>query len=100
MNAQYSDIKSTGGMDPRNEYEAARNYRPVDVDAAAPAPKQHYKTMIVEVDVRDVDTDQTLVAYSTDLANDQMRRVFAEQMSNAYAGGQDSVVVPSKVIPK
>ena len=91
MNAQYSDIRSNGGMDPRAAYEAERN---------PPAPRTHYKVMIVEVDIYDVESERLVISYSTDLANDQMRRVFAEQMTNVYAGGQYSIVVPSRVIPK
>ena len=52
--------------------------------------------MIVRVEI--YDNDGELVAtYETDLADSMKRRTFAEQMSEAYAAGQSSVVTPVRV---
>lgn len=59
-----------------------------------------YCFMNVEVTICDEKTDDEILNYTTDLANSQLRRVFAEQMINAYAGGQYSIVVPLKVVLK
>lgn len=53
--------------------------------------------MVVQVEIRDVVTDETIHIYETDLADSMKRRVFAEQMSEAYAANQYSLVVPVRV---
>ena len=53
--------------------------------------------MIVLVEIRDAKTDQIIHRYETDLADSMKRRVFAEQMSEAYAAGQMSIVEPIRV---
>lgn len=57
-----------------------------------------FKRLDVHVEVRDDMTDYLVTEYDTNLANDGERRVFAEQMLNAYSGGQYSIVSPLKVI--
>lgn len=59
-----------------------------------PVAANRYRTMKVDVEIRDMDSDQLIVAYTTDLANYEQRRVFAEQMMNAYEGHQYSIVQP------
>ena len=53
--------------------------------------------MIIRVEIRDAKTDETIHVYETDLADSTKRRVFAEQMSAAYAAGQCSIVEPIRV---
>lgn len=69
-------------------------------------PKQHpvnagviypFIYMIIRVEIRDAATDRTVHIYETDLADSTKRRVFAEQMSEAYAAGQVSIVEPIRV---
>lgn len=56
-----------------------------------------YIYMIVMVEIRDQKTDQLIKQYETDLADSSKRRTFAEQMSEAYAAGQVSIVKPIRV---
>lgn len=53
--------------------------------------------MVVQVEVRRCDNDELVHAYETDLADSMKRRVFAEQMSEAYAAQQYSIVEPLRV---
>lgn len=53
--------------------------------------------MIVDVEIHDNKTDQLVAQYQTDLADSMKRRTFAEQMSEAYAADQYSIVVPVRV---
>lgn len=53
--------------------------------------------MVLRVEIRDAVTDQVIHVYETDLADSAKRRVFAEQMSEAYAAGQCSIVEPIRV---
>lgn len=53
--------------------------------------------MIVYVEVRRCEDDALVHAYETDLADSMKRRVFAEQMSEAYAAYQYSIVEPVRV---
>lgn len=53
--------------------------------------------MIVEVEIRCNKTDKQIHVYETDLADSQKRRTFAEQMSEAYAADQYSIVSPIRV---
>lgn len=53
--------------------------------------------MIVLVEIRDNKTDKLIAEYETDLADSSKRRVFAEQMSEAYAADQYSIVSPIRV---
>lgn len=52
--------------------------------------------MVVWVEIYDAD-DNLVHEYETDLADSMKRRVFAEQMSEAYAAGQQSYVHPIRV---
>lgn len=63
----------------------------------SPNVYQHYTYMIVEVEVIDAATEQTIAVYETDLADSSKRRVFAEQSANAYAANQYLIVVPKRV---
>lgn len=58
-----------------------------------------YDLMQVRVEVCDIH-DNLIAEYTTNLADDAQRRVFAEQMTAAYAAGQSSFVYPLQVIPK
>ena len=53
--------------------------------------------MVIWVEVRRVEDDKLIHAYETDLADSTKRRVFAEQMSEAYAANQYNVVNPIRV---
>lgn len=53
-----------------------------------------FKIMKVRVTVRDAITEETIADYSTNLADEKQRRTFAEQMTEAYAAGQYSIVEP------
>ena len=53
--------------------------------------------MIVEVEIRCNETDKLIHVYETDLADSVKRRTFAEQMSEAYAANQYSIVSPIRV---
>lgn len=53
--------------------------------------------MIVLVEIFCNKTDERLHAYETDLADSSKRRTFAEQMSEAYAADQYSIVSPIRV---
>lgn len=53
--------------------------------------------MIVHVSVYDMDTDELIAEYETDLADSTKRRTFAEQMSEAYAANQYNIVEPIRV---
>ena len=53
--------------------------------------------MVISVEIRDAKTDQTIHRYETDLADSAKRRTFAEQMSEAYAAGQISIIEPIRV---
>ena len=53
--------------------------------------------MIVRVSIFDMATDNLIAEYETDLGDSIKRRTFAEQMSEAYAAGQYSVVEPIRV---
>ena len=53
--------------------------------------------MILLVEIRDAQTGQLIHAYETDLADSTKRRVFAEQMSEAYAAGQMNIAKPLRV---
>ena len=53
--------------------------------------------MHVRVGVYDMKTDELIHEYETDLGDSVKRRTFAEQMSEAYAAGQYSVVEPIRV---
>lgn len=53
--------------------------------------------MIVSVQIRDNKSDSLIAEYETDLADSSKRRTFAEQMSEAYAADQYSIVVPIRV---
>lgn len=58
----------------------------------------HYPYIYMVIEVRIFDADGTLIhEYETDLADSMKRRVFAEQMSEAYAAGQSSTVFPKRV---
>lgn len=63
-------------------------------DAGTPDP---YIYMVIRVEIRDDKTDEVIHVYETDLADSMKRRVFAEQMSEAYAAGQISIVSPIRV---
>lgn len=63
----------------------------------SPNVYQHYAYMIVDVEVLDVETDQTIAQYETDLADSSKRRVFTEQSAFAYAANQYLIVVPKRV---
>lgn len=56
-----------------------------------------YIYIIIRVEIRDDKTDEVIHVYETDLADSMKRRVFAEQMSEAYAAGQISIVSPIRV---
>lgn len=53
--------------------------------------------MVIWVEVRRVEDGKLIHAYETDLADSTKRRVFAEQMSEAYAANQYNVVKPIRV---
>ncbi|MBP7610182.1 MAG: hypothetical protein KA760_11845 [Steroidobacteraceae bacterium] len=53
--------------------------------------------LIVLVQIRRCSDDALIIEYETDLADSSKRRVFAEQMSEAYAAGQYSIVEPIRV---
>lgn len=53
--------------------------------------------MVVWVEIRDNKTDELIAEYETDLADSSKRRTFAEQMSEAYAANQYSIVSPTRV---
>lgn len=53
--------------------------------------------MVVWVEIRDNKTDELIAEYETDLADSSKRRTFAEQMSEAYAADQYSIVSPIRV---
>ena len=57
----------------------------------------HFIYMVVWVEIRDNKTDKLIAEYETDLADSQKRRTFAEQMSEAYAANQYSIVSPTCV---
>lgn len=60
----------------------------------SPASPRDFKRLDVHVEVRDDRTDALVAEFRCNLANDGERRYFAEQMTNAYSGGQYSIVVP------
>lgn len=53
-----------------------------------------YTAMRVMVEIRNCNNDTLIKGYETDLADDNQRRVFAEQMTAAYAAKQYSIVEP------
>lgn len=53
--------------------------------------------MIITVQIRRCADDALIKEYETDLADASKRRVFAEQMSEAYAAEQYSIVEPIRV---
>ena len=59
----------------------------------------HYPFIYIAVLVQiyDMDTDNLVHEHETDLADSIIRRTFAEQMSEAYAAGQYSIVEPIRV---
>ena len=58
----------------------------------------HYPFIYMIIWVKIFDADGTLIhEYETDLADSMKRRIFAEQMSEAYAAGQSSAVSPKRV---
>lgn len=59
----------------------------------------NYDVMQVRVEVTDVN-DNLIAEYTTNLADEGQRRVFAEQMTEAYAAGQASFVYPLHVVAK
>ena len=66
--------------------------RPVDGGVSYP-----FVYMVLNVQVRDMDTDALIAEYETDLGDSSKRRVFAEQMNEAYANNQYSIVEPVRV---
>lgn len=65
-----------------------------------PVYARHMREMTVNVEIYNMSDDSFVMEYETNLANDKQRRVFAEQMTNTYVGGQYSVISPVKVVEK
>lgn len=60
--------------------------------------RKQYRVLVVAVEVRDARDHSLVAAYTTDLANDQMRRVYTEQTMDAYANGQYTTVTPVRTL--